>query len=123
MMRGYVSSNKEAIISLVVRNFSGLEQPIEAVIDTGFDGYLTLPERVITALNMPYLGTTRVIVADNRLLEMELFEATVLWDNQLKEVIVISAPGEALIGMSLLEGYRLSIDVRIGGSVIIEIIS
>ncbi len=43
MIAGVVTASRQAIIRLTVRGPEGQEQEIEAVIDTGFDGTLTLP--------------------------------------------------------------------------------
>ena len=42
MIAGVVTADHEAIIRLAVRGPTGLEQEIEAVVDTGFDGWLKL---------------------------------------------------------------------------------
>jgi len=54
MISGWVNSYREAIVHLPVRSLDGREQGIEAVIDTGFNGYLTLPPDLISALNLPF---------------------------------------------------------------------
>ncbi len=41
MMQGYVNENYEAIISVAVKNSSSFKA-IDAVIDTGFTGFLSL---------------------------------------------------------------------------------
>ena len=43
MMHGIVNQNREATIRLVVGNANKQRQVIDAVIDTGFTGFLTLP--------------------------------------------------------------------------------
>lgn len=43
MMQGIVDQNCEATIRLVVGNADSQRQVIDAVIDTGFTGFLTLP--------------------------------------------------------------------------------
>jgi len=42
MMQGRVNQNCEATLSIVVKN-STTTQLVDAVIDTGFSGFLTLP--------------------------------------------------------------------------------
>jgi len=43
MISGVVTGDRQAVIRLTVRGPTGQEQEIEAVIDTGFDGCLSLP--------------------------------------------------------------------------------
>jgi predicted aspartyl protease len=52
MMNGIVDRNCEATIRLVVSNESKQTQVIDAVIDTGFTGFLTLPMTAIDSLNL-----------------------------------------------------------------------
>jgi hypothetical protein len=52
MMQGIVDQNCEATIRLVVGNADSQRQMIDAVIDTGFTGFLTLPFSVLADLNI-----------------------------------------------------------------------
>jgi predicted aspartyl protease len=57
MMQGYVNENYEAIISVDVKNGSSFKA-IEAVIDTGFTGFLSLPTAIIIEL---YNGVIEIV--------------------------------------------------------------
>jgi predicted aspartyl protease len=50
MIYGVVNLRREATLPLVVGNSSEKQQVIDTVIDTGFDGFLSLPSE-ITALS------------------------------------------------------------------------
>ena len=54
MIVGVVTASREAVVSLTVRGPRGRAQEVQAVIDTGFDSSLTLPARLITALELPW---------------------------------------------------------------------
>lgn len=56
MMQGRVDQNCEATIRLVVGNLNSQRQVIDAVIDTGFTGFLTLPLTIITSLDLRLYG-------------------------------------------------------------------
>lgn len=47
MITGKVTTDREATIEIEVSGTDPSPQQIEAVIDTGFNGYLTLPSRLI----------------------------------------------------------------------------
>jgi predicted aspartyl protease len=56
MMHGIVDRNCEATIRLVVGNVDSQRQVIDAVIDTGFTGFITLPLTIINSLNLKLYG-------------------------------------------------------------------
>jgi clan AA aspartic protease len=120
MIAGSVTASRDAIIRLMVRGPDGQEHEIAAVIDTGFNGFLTLPPSLITALALSRLGRGRAVLADGSEDVFDIYEATIMWDGQLLTVEADSADTEALIGMALLDGYELRIQVTDGGSVTIE---
>ncbi len=51
-----------------------------------------------------------------------MYKATVIWDGREQIVDVAASEADPLIGMSLLYGFRVQIDVVEGGVVIIEAI-
>jgi predicted aspartyl protease len=56
MTIGHVGADGDALVPLPVRGPGGAEQEVEAVLDTGFNGYLALPPPVIEALRLERLG-------------------------------------------------------------------
>jgi clan AA aspartic protease len=105
---------------LVVANEGGQRQQIDAVIDTGFNGFLTLPSAVIATLNLPWSGSDIVALGDGSETLFDLYAATILWDGQYCEIDIAESETDPLIGMALLYGYRLQIDAIKGGIVKIE---
>jgi len=54
MIYGVVNLRREATLSLVVGNSSFRQrQVIDTIIDTGFDGFLSLPSEIIIHLELP----------------------------------------------------------------------
>lgn len=120
MITGLVTADREAIIALAVRGPAGQEEFIEAVVDSGFNGFLTLPSATITNLGLPFVGATPAELGDGSTVIANVFEAKALWDNNEQTVLVLGAEGGPLVGMSLLFGYRLTMEVKDGGAVTIE---
>ena len=120
MITGVVTPSREAVIPVMARGPLGQETEVEGIIDTGFTGFLTLPARLITNLGLSFAGTTRSALGDGSDVQMDAFEATVLWDKHELSILVLGAEGAALVGMSLLSGHRVTLDVQDGGPVIIE---
>ena len=52
MIIGMVNAHREAIIALIVQDANGQGHAIDAVIDTGFTGFLTLPPARIAVLGL-----------------------------------------------------------------------
>ena len=123
MITGVVTDDRQAIIHLMVRGPTGQEQEIEAIIDTGFDGWLSLPSSLIVRLGLLWRRRGRALLADGRESVFDIYEATVVWDGEVRRIPVDEAETAPLVGMSLLEGYELIVQVRSGGNVIIKTLS
>jgi clan AA aspartic protease len=120
MINGTVNADREAISRLLVRGPDGQEQEIDAVIDTGFNGFLTLPLSIVAAFGLPLLGRGRAILANGSEELFNIHEVTVIWDGEPRVVDTDAADTDALVGMSMLYGYNLQIQAIDGGSVTIE---
>jgi clan AA aspartic protease len=119
MISGSVSQNLEAKVSLDIQGPNGLLQ-IETLLDTGFSGFLTLPGALITGLGWPWLSRHAGTLADGSVQVLEAYEATILWDGQLRIVEVIALDAHPLAGMKLLEGYELRVSVKPGGNITVS---
>lgn len=120
MIIGVVTSYREAMITLRVEGSDGQRRNISPVIDTGFTGYLTLPSSVISALGLSWQGYGSAMLADGSLHNFEVYSAIIVWDGKERLVEVDAADTDPLIGMGLLSGHSLSIQVKDGGMVRIE---
>jgi clan AA aspartic protease len=120
MIHGSVNARREATIRLLVRGPHGQEQDVDAVIDTGFTGQLTLPTALVVGLGLVGRGHGRAILADGSSVLYDVHEASLLWDGQPRRVMAEPAAAEALVGMEPLDGYELRIQAIAGGSVTIE---
>ncbi len=109
MIHGVVSAYLEALIHLTVRGPGGQEHAIETVIDTGFDGALSLPPARIAALGLPWRRRGRALLADGRESLFDIYEATIVWDGTPRRIAVNAADTDPLLGMALLSGYELTL--------------
>ena len=122
MITGTVTAFKEAVIPLRVQGEAGTEQQIDAVIDTGYNGALTLPLALIEECGLPWRRRGRALLADGGEIIFDTYEATVIWDGQPRRIAVDAAEADPLVGMTLLQGYELTMHVVEGGDVIIRAI-
>jgi clan AA aspartic protease len=113
------TANREAVVKLEVRGPTGTKIEVEFVLDTGFTEYLTLPPNLISALSLPLRLASPMYLADGTRVMVQVYDAVVLWDGRERLVGIHSTPGGALLGMSLLYGSRLLLDVVDGGPVTI----
>lgn len=109
MMQGRVNFNCEATISLVVSNGNKLKS-IDALIDTGFTGFLSLPSAIIAELDLPWSYRERVTLGDGSETLFDMYDARVIWDGQYRDIEVNAAETQPLLGMRMLRGYRLQVD-------------
>lgn len=123
MITGTVTANREAVIHLEVKGPNLQVQCIEAVIDTGFNGFLTLPNSLIISLGLPLVGNRRAMLGDGNTVVLDVYLAIVIWHEQEREVLALQADGGPLVGMSLLYGSRLTLDISEDGAVCIEQLS
>ncbi len=120
MIEGSVNASLESVVALDLRGPTGQARYVDAVVDTGFSRFLTLPPSVVRELGLPFAGARLVILADGSEVALEAYAATVLWDGRPREIVAYAADTTPLIGMSMLEGHSLYVEVEDGGHVAIE---
>ena len=119
-MQGWVNQNCEATLPIVVGRDNAPNQMVEALIDTGFSGFLSLPLSMIKSLELPWIFSDFVTLGDGSEVIFQMYRATVIWDGQFKVVDVAESESEPLLGMSLLYGFKLQVETVELGTVTIE---
>lgn len=119
-MLGIVNANCEATIRIVIGNENAQRRVIDAVIDTGFTGFLSLPSQIVSALALVWTGVDRGTLGDGSEATFNVYEATIIWDGQSQSIPVNAAETDLLVEMGLLYGYNLQIQAIEGGIVRIE---
>lgn len=122
MIVGAVNENREAVIRFEVLDADGQRHDIDAVVDTGYNGALTLQASVISSLRLTWLGREQGLLADGVTALFDIYSACVMWDNQQRIVETAAADGDPLVGMAMLEGCELRVQVIANGQVVIEAI-
>ena len=119
-MDGAVNAHLEPIIRISLSGPAGQTREIDAVVDTGFNGFLALPPMLATDLGLPLIGDGEAVLADGREAVFDVHSVTVLWDGQPRAVEAGALGGDPLVGMALMEGRDLTIQVESGGRVAIQ---
>ncbi len=117
MITGEVNAEFEPIIPLSILSSDGKIFPQDVIVDTGFNGWLSLPPDLITQLNLTWKRRGRAILGDGSECVFDVYGAIVVWGGTPLTIPVDEADSEPLVGMSLMEGYQLTIQVFEGGQV------
>jgi clan AA aspartic protease len=120
MITGIVNSLLQPTIPVLVQDANGRAHQIEAVVDTGFTGFLTLSKALVTALGLPWLSSERSQIADGSEQRFDVHGAVVNWDGQPRAVEVEVTDIDPLVGMGFLKGHELRIKAVAGGTVTVE---
>ncbi|KYC36119.1 clan AA aspartic protease [Scytonema hofmannii PCC 7110] len=110
----------QARINIILRSSGRADVEIECVVDTGFEGALTLPPHMVTALDLPYVTRISANLANDMNVMTQVYLATIIWHGVEREVVVLAMGRRPLIGTALIKDYHLSVDFYEGGSVVID---
>jgi clan AA aspartic protease len=116
---GSVNNQLEAVVQVMIRGPQS-EVEIDAIVDTGFNGALTLPPDVIATLGLHLQSRAPGMLADGSESSFDIYEALIFWSGRILRIPVGSADAEPLLGMSLLYGHDLTIQVVESGAVAIH---
>jgi len=119
MTTGFFTPDQEPALSLEIRGPEG-GRSFDAVIDTGFNGALTLPPGWIDALGLPQSGEQRVSLADGRVIVVPMHVGYVILDDQDLEIDVAKAQTDPLAGTALFWGFSLYVEFQTNGVVELE---
>lgn len=76
----------------------------------------------MVALGLTYHSQVIAMLADGSSVALRRHEAIVDWNGQARDVLVLETEGGPLVGMSLLYGSRMTLDIVEGGVVMIDTI-
>ncbi len=119
MIKGSVQ-DYQARVNVTFRFAGQPDLSLEFVVDTGFEGALTLPLAAVQALNLPFYQDITSNLADGTSVQTEVYTATILWDGTELDVPVLAMGRRPLLGTLLMRDRNLNIDFVDGGLVRIE---
>jgi clan AA aspartic protease len=119
MITGVVNSDLEATIRLIVRGADGHKRRITAVIDTGFDGWLSLPSAVIADLGLVWDRQTYATLADGSDVLFDIYLGVVVWNRRRRFIAIDEAETTPLVGTALLADFAMTAQFRPRGRVTI----
>jgi clan AA aspartic protease len=116
MITGRVDEFGRAIVAVsILDSRHSPVTEIDAWIDTGFNGDLVLPQRLVDSLSLETTGTLKAILADGSEINLERYLCVIDWLGEMRELEVIANAGDVpLLGVGLLLGTDLHISYRTG---------
>ena len=112
MLNGRVNRHGEPVVSiqLILRNRPA---NLTAVIDTGFNGYLSVPRRLLVRSKWLAIGTEKFEIATGALVEQESYLGEAIFDGQRGPVYSVATEAkDILIGTKLLRGKTLVVNFQ-----------
>lgn len=121
-MQGYVNPRYEARLTVQIADAHNHLHEFEAVIDTGFNGAITLPSKIIHRLGLPWQTRGRAAMANGQVDYFDSYSGWAQWGDEKRPILIESAETIPLVGMRLLRGYRVCIEAERNGLVTLEAI-
>ena len=119
MLTGRVNGDLQAWLTVEIVPPSGQPHPIEVALDTGFNGQIALPAITIQRLELSEESSRLAITATGDRVRLTTYYSTMMWYGEPRIIEVVEADSEPLLGMELLLGNRVTLDVVEGGPVTI----
>ena len=120
MIRGYIAADLVPRVPLTLFSEAGHSREVQAVLDSGFNSELTVPNRFIQEFGLKPLGKVRMFLGDGSEHLCPTYEATIEWDGIPRVVVAEICDLDPMIGMGLLRGFRVNMEVEPGGEIGIE---
>lgn len=114
-MRGSVINCREALLPLTLIAAGGSLVALPVIVDTGFTDDLTLPSSAIRDLELSSVGTAEGELADGSQFLCNVYEGRIIWHDKAFAIEIFETEGAPLLGMRLLRGNRLRLDVAEDG--------
>ena len=93
---------------------------VEAMLDTGFDGFLTLPAHWVQRLGLVWASGIPMQVATSEWVQFDAYAAAVFWLGNRLPIRVLQTQSEILVGTRLLWESELTVQFWEGGAVNVQ---
>ncbi|MEG3924642.1 aspartyl protease [Microcoleus sp. D3_18a_C4] len=115
MIEGSFGDNDELFFEVELIANNGLELPVDALLDTGFSGWLAMDEQDFEGLDWTYIRRQEMQTAKGEF-DFDIYAGKIRIDNQEFDLPVHVGDGvpEVLIGRQLLKNRRLIVDISAG---------
>ena len=112
MLSGRVNRSGEPVVTLQII-LHDRPVTVSAIIDTGFNGYLSVPQPLLVGGRWRVLGTEKFELATGAVVEQQIYLGEVRFMGRRTLVYTVATEAqEVLIGTQLLRGCILTVDFR-----------
>ena len=120
MIHGHISQDLDLIVPVYVLDQNGYAHRLEAAVDTGFTGELSLPAHRINDLGLVPRAPLEFTLANAVTESFDTYHGSMLWHGSRVEVRVVAAEGTPLIGVGLLRDNLLTAAIAYNGAITIS---
>lgn len=111
MLKGSVNALGEPLVSITLLSRDGRAHSHRAVIDTGFNGTLSLPEKLAKQYGWQWVGYESYQIATGDVVQEKVFLGRIRWFKQTQDIAAVASHADdILIGTKLLRRSKLWID-------------
>jgi len=96
---------------------SGQAVQIKPIVDTGYDGFLTLLPSLVASLGLPLLGSQQATLADGSQQTIDYLAVTGDWDGQTRHEQADTVDGHLLLGKLMIQKHNPKVEFVVGGAV------
>lgn len=112
-----ISSDRELVMPIRLLDANQHVHRVEAVVDTGFEGDLSLPPDRIRDLGLRFVQHIDMVVATGRTFRVNSYYGTAIWRGERRPIRILEAEGKPLIGINLMWGSLLTAEMTDNGAV------
>ena len=113
MLNGIVNDRDEPVVSLHLISSKGHAHRHAVIIDTGFNGNLSVPEKLAKRYGWLWIGNESYEIATGDVVEQKVFLGEIRWfGNQEQVYAVVSHADDILMGTRLLRQHQVNINFR-----------
>ena len=120
MIEGKFDDDLLPRVPLVLLTFDSQEHSVEGILDTGFNGYLSLTPEWVDQLLLTQIGESEMQLADGSIHVAPECMVRLRLGNHETLVAAQKSEGSVLVGTRLLYGYSVDLAVVFQGSVILS---
>ncbi|KAF0132699.1 MAG: hypothetical protein FD145_1586 [Candidatus Saganbacteria bacterium] len=119
-MKGYINSNFEPVIKIGIINDGKLFK-FDAIIDTGFNGFISIPHKIIENTSWQFIGYEAYELASGEIIKDKVYLGDIILAGKRKYTYILSnKTDDILAGTKLFADKVLSINFKTKKLEIIE---